>query len=157
MLKPEGNFTCTVVGGRAGVINGKPLVQITVRIDEGPAAGTRCAYEESLIGSGAKYARYSMNAVGWSGATAQSFEKDVEAWIAKTGGASTVEIKHLGIKNGKRAGSTWDKVSAIGRGSRRELAPLPADLLADADRALREAAELDGAGRDASHDEESPF
>lgn len=153
MLKPEGNFVCTVVEARAGVINSKPLVQITVRIDEGPATGTRCTYEESLIGPQAKYARYSMNAVGWAGTTAQSFERDVEAWIAKTGGTSTVEIKHLEIKNGKRAGSTWDKVSAIGRKSRRDLAPLPADLLADADRALREAAAADG-GAD---DEASPF
>ena len=156
-IKPEGIFACTIISARAGVINGKPLAQITVRIDEGPATGTRCTYEESLIGSGAKYARYSMNAVGWAGKTAQSLDADAAAWIVKTGGKSTVEIKHLAIKNGKNAGSTWDKVAAIGKGGAREMVPLPADLLADADQALREAAAIDGGAHDSSLDEDSPF
>jgi hypothetical protein len=155
-LKPEGIWNCTVISAKAGVIDGKPLAQITVQITDGPATGTRCTYQDDLIGKSALYTRRSMEAVGWAGATARTFADDVTAWIARTGGASTVEIKHHLIKNGKRAGETWDKVNSVGRGGARPMADLSGDLLADVDQAMREAAALDGASRPAD-DEAPPF
>ena len=155
-LKPEGIWNCTVLSAKAGVIDGKPLAQITVQITDGAAAGQRCTYEDALIGKSALYTRRSMEAVGWAGVTARTFADDVAAWIAKTGGASTVEIKHLEIKRGDKAGSIWDKVNSIGRGGARKLADLSGDLLADVDQAMREAAALDGASRPAD-DEAPPF
>jgi hypothetical protein len=153
-LKPEGIWNCTVLSAKAGVIDGKPLAQITVQITDGPATGTRCTYEDALIGKSALYTRRSMEAVGWAGVTARTFEADVAAWIVKTGGASTVEIKHIEIKNGKKAGTIWDKCNSIGRGGSRPLADLSGDLLADVDQAMREAAALDGASW--LTDDESP-
>lgn len=155
-LKPEGIWPCTVISATAGVIDGKPLAQIVVQITDGAAAGTRCTYEDALIGKSALYTRRSMEAVGWAGVTARTFADDVAAWIIKTGGVSTVEIRHIEIKNGKRAGTIWDKCSAIGRGATRKLADLSGDLLADVDQAMREAAAADGAS--VPHDDEaSPF
>jgi len=154
-LKPEGIWNCNVISAKAGVIDGKPLAQITVQITDGPAEGTCCTYEDALIGRSALYTRRSMEAVGWAGVTARTFEADVAAWIAATGGATTVEIKHIEIKNGKRAGTIWDKCSAIGRAARK-LADLSGDLLADVDQAMREAAAADGASRPAD-DEAPPF
>ena len=38
-LKPEGIWNCNVISAKAGVIDGKPLAQITVQITDGPAPG----------------------------------------------------------------------------------------------------------------------
>lgn len=138
-LKAEGIWGCTVLGGKAGT-NEKniPTVQINVQITDGPSAGHRCTYEDVVDAKSAKYVAWSLNAVGWKGQTLKTLEADVTEWIAKTGGASTVEIKHLEIKNGKNAGKIWDKVNGIGRGAARAIKPIEGEALNDADAALRE-------------------
>jgi hypothetical protein len=138
-LKAEGIWGCTVLGGKAGTNeNNVPTVQINVQITDGPSAGQRCTWEDVVDAKSAKYVAWSLNAVGWKGQTLKTLEDDITAWIAKTGGASTVEIKHLEIKNGKNAGKIWDKVNGIGRGAARAIKPIAGAALADADAALRE-------------------
>ncbi len=138
MTKAEGIYGCTVIDGRAAEDDkGNPRVQITVQITDGPDKGQRCTYEDVVNGSTNKYVAWSMKAVGWNGGSLTELEDDIASWIARTGGATTVEIKHLEIKNGKNAGKIWDKVNGIGRGAARPLKPLSKGALADADAALR--------------------
>ncbi len=140
MTKAEGIYGCTVLGGKAGELDGVPNVQINVQITDGPDKGQRCTYEDVVNTSSAKYVAWSCKAVGWRGSDLNTLEGDVTAWIAKTGGASTVEIKHLEIKKGKNAGKIWDKVNGIGRGAARPLSPLSRNVLADANEAMRSVA-----------------
>lgn len=138
VLKAEGIWGCKVLGGKAGVADGVPNVQINVQITDGPSAGQRCTYEDVVNAQSAKYVGWSLKAVGYRGVSLENLEKDINDWIARTGGASTVEIKHLEIKNGKNAGKIWDKVNGIGRGAARPLAPIAGEALSDANAALRE-------------------
>lgn len=152
-LKAEGIWECDVLGASAGADDkGVPNVQINVRITSGPSSGTPCTYEDRVDGKSALYVGRSLRAVGWKGVTLKTVKEDVDAWIASSGGKSTVEIKHIEIKNGKRAGEIWDKPNSIGRGPR-VLKPLENDLLSDADEALRRAAEAEGA---APNDDDVP-
>jgi len=146
--KAEGIWNCTVIGAKAGELDGVPNVQITVQITDGPDKGQRVNYEEVVNAQTAKYVRWSCEPIGWKGASLRTLEEDCAAWIAKTGGTSTVEIKHIAVKRGKAfdkwldGGSVgpspvWDKVSGIGRGAPRPLAPLASTTLKDADEAMR--------------------
>jgi hypothetical protein len=145
--KAEGIWGCTVLGAKAGELDGVPNVQITVQITDGPDKGQRVNYEEIVNTQTAKYVRWSCEPIGWKGASLRTLEDDVAAWITKTGGASTVEIKHIAVKKGKAfkkwedggcvgPSPIWDKVAGIGRGAPRPLAPLGASLR-DADEAMR--------------------
>jgi hypothetical protein len=155
MTKQAGIWGCNVIGAKAGENDkGIPNVQVTVQITDGPDAGQRCTYEEEVSARTAKYVRWSLEAVGWKGQTLKTAESDVAAWIEKTGGKSTVEIKHLEIKNGPNAGKIWDKVSGIGRGAARPLKPISASSLADADDVLRS---VGGAPPDEEPQDDAPF
>lgn len=146
--KAEGVWGCTVLSGRAGKLDGIATVQINVQITEGPSKGQRCTYEDTVNTRSSKYIDQSCAAVGWKGRSLVTLEADIAEWIEKTGGASTVEIKHLEVKKGPaydkwydggRVGPppVWDKVSGIGRGQPRALAPLDGEALMDADEAMR--------------------
>lgn len=159
-LKLEGIWKCNVLSASSGE-NDKHLIEvfINVEITEGIDIGKRCTYSEVIDGKSAQYAALSMMAVGWAGKTSRTLKDDVAAWIARTGGESTVEIKHLLVKSGKKAGSTWDKVGSIGR-KPRELRPVSAqnEMLIDADKALADAianGDFGGFGGDVS-DEPPP-
>lgn len=137
-MKAEGIWDCEVLSARYGANDkGVVTVQITAQIASGPDKGQRATYEEEANARSAKYLRYSCEAVGWKGDTLKTLEADCAAWIKETGGKSTVEIKHLEIRNGQRAGQTWDKVNGIGRGAARPLRQASAADLKDADDALR--------------------
>lgn len=149
-MKAEGIWECTVLGGKAGELDGVMNVQINVQIDDGPSKGQRCTYEDTVNGSSAKYVGWSCTAVGWPGGSLKTLERDIEVWISKTGGKSTVEIRHVEIKRGKvfdkwvaggRVGPApiWDKCNGIGRGAPKPLAAPSASTLASADALMREA------------------
>lgn len=120
----EGIWACTVLGGEVGQDDREVMrVRIHVMITEGDDKGRKVTYEDQVNYKSAKYIAQSAKAVGWQGGRLeQTFRRDVDAWIAKTGGASTVEIKHVEVKSGKNAGTIWAKPNSIGRGSR-PLAP----------------------------------
>lgn len=161
--KAEGIWNCQVIGAKAGNADGQASVQITVQLTDGPDRGQRCTYEDTVNTKSAKYVRWSCEAAGWKGASLRTLEADVIAWIEKTGGASTVEIKHVEVKKGKaydkwveggRVGPSpvWDKVNGIGRGAPRPLAALGGEALKDADDAMHLAM-----GDDAPADDAAPF
>jgi len=169
MTKAEGIFGCTVLSGKAGEDNGVTTVQINAMIDDGPSKGQRCTYEDVVNAQSAKYVRWSCVAVGWRESSLKTLESDIAAWIAKTGGKTTVEIKHIEIKKGKafdkwadggRIGErpVWDKVSGLGRGAAKPLSPLGASLK-DADDAMRSVTGYTGGppSDDAPVDDDIPF
>ena len=150
MTKAEGIYGCQVLSGKAGEVDGVMNVQINVQITDGPDKGKRCTYEDTVNARSAKYIGWSCTAVGWKGQSLLTLESDVNEWVAKTGGASTVEIKHIEVKKGKAydkwydggcqgPAPVWDKVAGIGRGQPRPLKQPSADTLKDADEAMREA------------------
>lgn len=144
----EGAWACTVLGGEVGQ-NDKQIVcvRINVMITEGADKGRKVTYEDQVNHKSAKYILQSAKAVGWQGGRLEeTFRQDVQRWIEATGGASTVEIRHLEIKNGKNAGKTWAKANSIGRGSRPLQAP-SREAADDADEAMRAAlADEEGGG-----------
>lgn len=155
-LMQEGIWPCTVLSANYGESDkGAPQVQINVRIDEGDSKGRCCTYEDTVTTKGALYIGRSCTAVGWKGRDLNTLKTDVAAWIEKTGGKSTVEIKHLTINSGKRAGQIWDKPNSIGRGAR-VLKAASAAVTDDANEALRAAlaadAEANGGGSEPEGD-----
>jgi hypothetical protein len=156
-LKAEGIWPCIVLSGsygesadprRAGITS----VQINVQIDAGPDKGKCCTYEDDVNARSALYIARSCQNAGWKGGPKgddlNTLAADIEAWIKETGGKALVEIKHIPIKTGKRAGEIWDKVNGIRRGAR----PLKAasdTALADARDAIRAAREADGTAESA--------
>lgn len=139
----EGIFPCRVIDGFFGIDDrNSPIARINVVITDGPDKGQRCTYEDQVNGKSALYVGRSCRAAGWKGELLETLKADVAAWVEKTGGASTVEIKHIEIKNGKRAGEVWAKPNSIGRGPR-PLAEATGDTLADANEAMRLAMEAD--------------
>lgn len=157
--KQEGIWNCNVLGGKAGEVDGVLNVQINVQITDGPDKGQRCTYEDTVNAKSAKYVGWSCTAVGWKGGSLNTLESDIAAWIEKTGGSSTVEIKHIEVKRGKAydkwydAGGNgpppvWDKVAGIGRGAPRPLKQPSASTLRDADDAMRAAMGEDEAAPD---------
>ncbi len=151
----QGIWACTVVSANSGEDDrGSPQVQINVTIDDGPSKGRQCTYEDQVNAKSALYISRSCTAVGWAGKSLSTLKTDVAAWIAKTGGKTTVEIKHIELKRGKKydkwveggcngSPPIWDKASSIGRGTR-VLAPMSAANAKDADDAMREAMAADG-------------
>lgn len=158
--KAEGIWPCIVLDAYFGTdLKGLPEVQINVQIDDGPNKGQRCTYEDQVNVKSALYIGRSCRAIGWKGDDLRTLKADCDAWIKATGGRSTVEIKHLLIKSGKRAGEIWDKPNSIGRGPK-ALAPATGEVLDDANDAMRAAmAEDKAGGGDGTHDGEDgiPF
>lgn len=141
----EGIWPCTVLDGFFGVDDkNSPIARINVQITDGPDKGQRCTYEDQVNTKSALYVGRSCRAAGWKGVNLETLAADVAAWVAKTGGKSTVEIKHIEIKNGKRAGEIWAKPNSIGRGPK-PLAAAKGETLDDANEAMRRAMEADGA------------
>lgn len=150
MLKAQGIWACTVLSATSGDSDrGVPEVQVNVVIDEGPSKGQRCTYQDQVNTKSAKYIAYSLKAIGWKGPSVKTLPDDVAAWIERTGGATTVEIKHVEIKRGKQYDRwieegcqgqppVWDKVNSLGRGAAMPLRPMSESSLADADEVLRE-------------------
>src|SRR4051812_18495776 len=148
----EGIWSCTVLGGEAAADDRDIMrVRINVQITEGPDKGRRTTYEDQINNKSAKYIAQSAKSAGWSGRMPieQYFRDDVDRWVKETGGASTVEIKHVKIKQGKQFDKwidsgmqgnqpIWAKASSIGRGNR-PLKPPSAATSADANEAMRAA------------------
>ena len=151
-------YTCTAISADFGATDKKPIAtaRIVVRIDEGPMMGQRVTYEEEVNARSAKYIGWACSAVGWAGKTLNTLKDDCAAWIAKTGGVTTVEIKPIVTRKGTPDEGIWQKPTAIGKGAARPLKPVsPADLK-DADEAMRAA--MGGAPGDApSADDDIPF
>lgn len=147
-LISEGMWACKVLGAEVGQDDRNAMrVRIHVMITEGGDNGRKVTYEDAVNYKSSKYIAQSAKAVGWRGGRLEeTLRDDVEAWIAATGGASTVEIRHLEIKNGKNAGSMWAKANSVGRGSRPLAAPSreTADDAHEAMMAALEADEADG-------------
>jgi len=141
----EGIWKCVVLGGEAAA-NDKDImcVRINAQIDEGPDKGRRVTYEDQVNNKSARYIAQSARAVGWTGDSLKTFRDDVDAWVKRTGGVSTVEIKHIEIKTGKNAGKIWGKANSIGRGPRPLKAP-SRETIDDADDAMRRALAGEGA------------
>lgn len=160
-LLDEGFWTCTVLSATTGENKNSLNVQINVRIEDGPSAGRLCTYEDSVNAKSATYIQRSCKAVGWTGGKTgydlKTLAADVDAWVAKTGGKSTVEVRHLDVKNGPNAGTVWAKVSSIGRGGPRVLGTPTAELLADANEAMRRAMADDVGDETPTSTEDIPF
>jgi hypothetical protein len=158
-LLAEGTWPCTVISGEAGEVDGKIKARINVRIEDGPSKGRTCTYEDNIDARSSIYVARSLTAAGWKGKSLSTLAGDVAAWVASTGGKSTVEIKHIEIRNGKRAGQIWDKPNAIGRGPK-ALAKAQGELLNDADEAMRRALADDGnapADNEPVNTDDAPF
>lgn len=152
----EGIWKCIVLGGEAAADDKDIMcVRINVEIVEGPDKGRRVTYEDRVNNKSAKYIAQSARAVGWRGDSLRTFRGDVESWVKSTGGTSTVEIRHIEIKTGKRAGQVWGKANAIGRGPRPLREP-SRETANDADEALRSAMAEDGGGGGPAYDEIPP-
>lgn len=165
--KAEGQWAGVVLGATCGEDDKRQLVvRVNVRIEEGPDKGRRCTYEDTVNAKSSIYIMRSLRAVGWSGRLPMtaSVTPDIDAWIAKTGGSTTVEIKHLPINKGKkydkwiddhakwiaegRRGEepkkpVWDKVQSL-RGGPPPLAAPSAETSKDADDYMRQALADDG-------------
>lgn len=164
-LLSEGTWPCTVLSAsageevdQAGNPTGVIRARIAVKIDDGPSKGRTCTYEDEVNAKSSIYVGRSLTAVGWKGKTnggdLTTVAADCESWIKETGGKSTVEVRHIPIKKGKKfdkwiadgqkgAGPIWDKVNAIGGGPR-ALAQPSKTALADARDAMRRAFADDG-------------
>jgi hypothetical protein len=140
----EGMWACTVLGAEVGQDDRNAMrVRIHVMITEGSDKGRKVTYEDVVNYKSSKYIAQSCKAVGWRGGRLEeALRGDVDAWIAVTGGVSTVEIRHLEIRNGKNAGSMWAKANSIGRGSRPLAAP-SREIADDAHEAMMAALEAD--------------
>jgi hypothetical protein len=142
-LLAEGIWPCLVLGAEAGDIDGKIKARVNVKIEDGPSKGRFCTYEDEVNARSSLYIGRSLKAVGWQGKSLTTVKDDCAKWITETGGKSTVEVKHIEVKNGKRAGEIWDKPNSIGRGPKPMKAP-GGETLADADEAMRRAMQEDG-------------
>lgn len=156
-LLEEGIWPCTLISASFGEDDrGSPQVQINVRIDDGPSKGRSCTYEDQVNAKSALYVGRSCKAVGWRGHDLQTLHDDAAAWATKTGGKSTVEIRHIQLTKGKKydkwieegqrgPAPIWDKPNSIGRGPR-ALAPVSGERLQDANEAMRTAMAADAGG-----------
>lgn len=123
--------------------NGVIKARVNVKIEDGPSKGRTCTYEDEVNTKSSLYVARSLTACGWKGKDLATVAADVDAWVKKTGGKSTAEIKHIPTKKG----TIWDKCNSIGRGPKPLKAPA-GDALADANAAMREALALDGSAPD---------
>ncbi len=134
-----GYWPCKVLSASYGD-NDKniPVVRINAEITDGPGRGSRHTYDEQVNNKQAPYIARTCQAVGWAGHTLSTLKSDVDAWIKATGGESTLEIKHVEVKKGPKAGSIWAKVNSIGRGPK-PLKESSRENLDDADAMMRAA------------------
>lgn len=159
----EGTWPCKILSATR---DGNPVVvRVNVQFTEGPDKGKGGTYEQIVDARSAKYVAPSCQAIGWQGVTLDTLADDCAKWIAKTGGASTADVKHFDLKNPEAIAKAaargeppkFAKVNAIGRGAK----PLPkatAESKADADAALRNfMGGGGGAAPSGSDDEEIPF
>lgn len=155
---PAGDWPCTVLIAAFGLSDKQtPRVRVSVRIDDGPSKGRTVTYEDDVTNKSAIYVARSAKAVGWEGGDLQSLAADVAKWIAATGGKTTVEIKHIEIRNGKRAGQIWDKANSLGRGTK-PLTVATGSTLADANAAMQAALrDLGSADVPPPSDDDLPF
>ncbi len=166
-VKPtEGLWPCIVIDGiaaeetdQAGKPTGRIRARVNVTLDGGPDKGRLVTYEDEVNAKSSLYIGRSLKAVGWKGGSLKTVAADIDAWVKKTGGKSTIEIRHIEIKKGKKYdewcdawytnhdGSPppyyWEKANSLGRGPRPLAAP-SADALSDADDAMRRAMAEDG-------------
>lgn len=159
-----GFWPCVVLDGGIGEDidnNGKPTgrmkVRVNVRFDDGPDKGRIVSYEDEISAKSALYVSRSLRAIGCK--TPDKFgtvSDDIKKWIAETGGKTTVEIRHIEIKKGKKydewldAGAEgnppiWAKANSLGRGPR-PLAPPSGEAMTDAEEQMRRAMAEDGNG-----------
>lgn len=144
-IKTEGTWDCDVLDVSMHEDNRLPIVRVKLRITSGPDAGQPDLYEARIDGGkGMPYIARSLKAIGWQGLTLRTFKADFAAWLAKTGGKSTCEIKHWEIKKGDRAGEKFAKVNGLGSGAK-PLAEMSRNTMDDADEALARAMGANGA------------
>lgn len=169
-LLVPGIWPCVVLNGAIGEQldkndqpTGKLVARVNIRFTDGPNKGRVGAYEGDVDARNSPYTMRSLKAVGWSGEFPLTrVADDITAWVEKTGGVTTAEVKHIEIKKGKRyekwvgAGKpgfpVWDKIDALGRGPRPLAAPSK-DALADAEEQMRRAMADTGSARS---DEDAP-
>lgn len=156
-LLEEGIWPCTLLSAAFGEDDkGSPKVQVNVRIDDGPSKGRSCTYEDQVNAKSALYIGRSCKAIGWQGKDLQTLHDDAAAWSTKTGGKTTVEIRHIVLTKGKKydqwiddgqrgPAPIWDKPNSIGRGPRVLAAPT-GDRLSDANDTMRAAMAADAGG-----------
>ena len=161
----EGMWPCTVISATAGEDRGALVVRVNVKIDDGPDKGKLTTYEDTVNEKSSLYIFRSLKAIGWNGPDPKTIETDVAAWVEKTKGKSTVEIRHIKIgkgakydkyldnhaawvRDGRPEGKEpqppiWAKANSLGRGPKPLAAPA-ASTLTDAADAFRRAMEADG-------------
>ncbi len=146
-----GFWPCKVLDGFYGD-NDKnlPVVRINVELIGGPHTGMRQTYEEVVNNKQAPYIARTCKAVGWKCKSLSTLKADVSEWVKTTGGESTLEIRHVEVKTGKRAGSVWAKPNSIGRGPK-PLKESTQENLYDADAAMQAALADDAAGNQNSN------
>ena len=169
----EGIWNCNVIDAVTGEDKGALVVRVNVEITDGPSKGRRTTYEDQVNGKSSLYIMRSCENIGWNAAGGKltTLADDVAKWKAKTGGATTVEIRHLAVKKGKAydkwvEGGTqgeppvWDKANSLGRGAKPPLAKPSKTALADAEELMRRAF-LDAGGTppvdEPPVDEDIPF
>lgn len=169
-----GIWPCVVLSGGVGDQpdnNGKATGRIVARViakfEDGPDRGRLVTYEDEINAKSSLYVGRSLKAVGWKGGPLADVAPDIEKWVKETGGKSTVEIRHIETKRGKRydewveagcPGGTliWAKANSFGRGPRALAAP-SAEALSDAEEQMRRAMAEDGATPDdAPHAADDP-
>lgn len=157
----EGTWPCTITSAsageevdQAGKNTGRIVARVSGKIDDGPSAGRQFTYEDEVNAKSSLYVARSLRAVGWKTADLATVASDVADWVKNTGGKSSVEIRHIPIKKGKKFDKwvadgkqgnppIWDKANSLGRGPRALAAP-SGDALKDANDAMRRALEQDG-------------
>lgn len=174
-----GFWPCVVIDGGIGEEtdkNGKPTGRLRARVNikftDGPDRGKLASYEDELNAKSSLYISRSLSAIGCTKETLTgdllNAASDIAAWVKKTGGATTAEVRHIEVKKGKRydewldetggAGSPpiWAKVNSLGRGPR-PLAKPSNDALSDAAEQMRRAMAEDGGGEQQGDGDDIPF
>lgn len=158
-----GFWPCIVQNGSVGEevdnngkATGRIKARVNVKIDNGPDKGRLVTYEDEINAKSSLYIMRSLKSVGWKGGKLTDVAGDIDAWVKATGGKSTVEIRHIEIKKGKRFDEwldetggqgtppIWAKANSLGRGPRPLAAPV-GDALNDAEEQMRRAMADDGA------------
>ena len=169
----EGIWNCNVIDAVTGEDKGALVVRVNVEITDGPSKGRRTTYEDQVNGKSSLYIMRSCQNIGWNAAGGKltTLADDVAKWKAETGGATTVEIRHIAIKKGKQYDKwvdggmkgeppIWDKANSLGRGAKPPLAEPSKTALTDAEELMRRAF-LDAGGTppvdEPPADDEIPF
>lgn len=132
----EGIWGCKVLSGKRATDKGATTVEVVAQITDGPNAGARVVYRDTVNAKSVKYIKWSLQAVGWKAVTFESVDADVAAWIKETGGMTTLEIQHIVTRKGTPEEGIWDKVKGLGRGAPKPLGPPSKQADAEADKLL---------------------